>query len=135
MEKLAFKIKITVLWLFYAVAMAAAMVLAFMEPGVIEEIMAGEMGGMALSTAVTAFFALFWLIPLIMAFLTLILTGSAIRWANIVLGIIFAVFDLVDVIGHLSRGEIGGHMLMAVSLIVVPAVIAWYAWKWPVQEA
>jgi len=134
-EKLAFKIKITVLWLFYAVAMAAAMVLAFMEPGVIEEIMAGEMGGMALSTAVTAFFALFWLIPLIMAFLTLILTGSAIRWANIVLGIIFAVFDLVDVIGHLSRGEIGGHMLMAVSLIVVPAVIAWYAWKWPVQEA
>lgn len=135
MEKLAFKIKISVLWLLFTGGMSASMILWLMGPGKIEGIMAGEMEGMQITAGLSMFFALFWLIPMIMAFLSLVLRYSANRWSNFVLGIIFALFDLFDVIGHLSRGELGGHMLMGLGGIVVPALIAWYAWKWPKEEA
>jgi len=136
MEVLAWKVRISVLWLFYAVAMSASAVLDFMEPGVIEEIMAGEIRGMQISAGFLLFASLFWLILLIMAFLSLILKDSANRWTNIILGIVFAVFHIVNLIGHVAKGELPpAHLLLDVSMIVVPALIAWHAWKWPTQEA
>jgi len=134
MESLIWRLRISVLWLFYAVAMSAGMMLYLMGPGAIEDIMAGETEGMKISTGLLMFMALFMLIPLIMAFLSLILKYSANRWANFILGIIFAVFDLVDVIGQLTKGETG-PILIGLSMIVVPALIAWHAWKLPKEEA
>jgi len=136
-EKLVFKIKITVLWLFFAVAMSAARLLIFIEPGVIEGVMRGELpGGKQVSAAVSVMFALSWLIPLIMAFLTLVLKDTANRWTNFVLGILVAVLDLYDIIALISRGELSlGLLLLGLSMIVVPALIAWFAWKWPKAEA
>jgi len=134
MEHLAFKIKISVLWLIYAGAVDASGALYFMMPGVIEKVMAGTWVEMQISTGFLLFASLFWLIPLTMAFLTLILKYTANRWANFVLGIVLAVLNLAVVIGYLSRGELGGHLLMGISMIVVPALIAWYAWNWPKQE-
>ena len=131
MEVLAWKVRISVLWLFCAVAMSAGMVLGFMEPGVIEEVMAGEM-----SVGVLLFMSLLWLIPLVMAFLSLTLKDAANRWANIILGIVFAVFHIVNVIRVTMTGELPvGSLLIALSMIVAPALIAWHAWKWPTQEA
>lgn len=136
MEILAWKVRISLLWLFCAVAMSAAMVLSFMEPGVIEEMMSGEVEGFQISAGFLLFMSLFWLIPLVMAFLSLTLKDAANRWANIILGIVFAVFTIVDVIAHTMKGEPPvGHLLIVLSMIVVPALIAWHAWKWPTQEA
>lgn len=136
MESLIWKIRISVLWVFMAVGMAAAMVLWFMGPGVIEEIMSGEMEGMQITAGFTILFALFWLIPLIMAFLCFILKHTANRWANFVLGVVFGVFYLFDTIGDLSRGDpFGGDMFMGIAMIVVAALIAWHAWRWPKEEA
>jgi hypothetical protein len=131
MEVLTWKVRISVLWLFCAVAMSAGMVLGFMEPGVIEEVMAGEM-----SVGVLLFMSLLWLIPLVMAFLSLTLKDAVNRWANIILGIVFAVFHIVNVIRVTMTGELPvGALLIALSMIVAPALIAWHAWKWPTQEA
>jgi len=69
MEILLFKIKIAVLWIFLAVAMSASMILWFMAPGAIDEIMSGMAEGMQITTGLLLFFLLFWLIPLVMAFL------------------------------------------------------------------
>jgi len=69
-----------------------------------------------------------------MAFLSITLKGSANRWANIIVGVALACFYIFDVGGHLSQGEVGGHMLVAVSMIVAAVLIVWYAWKWPKQE-
>ena len=64
MENFSFKIKLTVLWVFMAVAMSAAMSLALMAPGIIEELIAGEMEGMQISEGWTYVFSVLWLIPL-----------------------------------------------------------------------
>jgi len=136
MEVLAWKVRISVLWLFCAVAMSASMVLSLMEPGVIEGVMAGEMDAWQISAGLLLFVSLFWLIPLVMAFLSLTLKDAANRWANIILGIVFAVFTIVNVIAHTMKGQPPvGHLLIVLSMIVVPALIAWHAWKWPTQEA
>lgn len=132
MEDMDWRIRITVLWIFMAVAMSAAMILFIMGPGVIDEIRTGEMEGMEINAGVLIVFALFWLIPLIMSFLTLILKKIVNRYTNAGLGIFFAVFYIIDIAGHLSRGEtFGGHCLMGVAGIIVALLIFWHAWKWP----
>ncbi|TEU13402.1 MAG: hypothetical protein E3J25_05935 [Anaerolineales bacterium] len=129
METLRLRIKISVLWIFMAVAMSAHSVLAFMEPGAMEELAAMQMGaGMFL------FMALFWLIPLIMAFLSLTLKDLADRRANIVLGIVFTVLNIFHLAEHLAQASV--HQILIIgSTVVVTALIAWYAWKWPKPEA
>ena len=132
MEKLIWKMRISVLWIFLAVSMSAAMILYIMGSGVITEIIAGEMEGMEITAGILMIFALFWLIPLIMAFLTLVLKDTVNRWSNAVLGLFFAVFYIIDISGHLSRGdEFGGHCLMGVAGIIAALLIFWHAWKWP----
>jgi len=132
MEKLVWKLRISVLWIFLAVGMSAAMILYIMTPGVIDDIIAGEMEAMEISAGVLMLFALFWLIPLIMAFLTLVLKDTVNRWSNAVLGLFFGIFYIVDIAGHLSRGEeFGGHALVGVAGIIVAFFIFWHAWKWP----
>ena len=135
MEILRWKTRLSVLWVFMAVGMSAAMILYNMMPGIVEEIIAGEMEGMQISDGLLAGFAIFWLIPLIMAVLCLTLKDAPNRWTNFVLSIIFGVFYLVDVIGDLSLGGLSGDILMGIAAIVVAAFIAWFAWKWPKQEA
>ena len=132
MEILVWKIRISVLWIFLAVAMSAAMILFIMGPGVVEDIIAGEMEGMEINTVTIFIFALFWIIPLIMAFVVLILRDTLNRYLNAILGLFFAVFYLVDISGHLSRGEgFGGHIIMGIIGIFVALLIFWHAWKWP----
>ena len=135
MEILRWKTRIAVLWIFLAVAMSASMVLSFMGPGVIEEIIAGEIEGMEITEELLALFGIFWLIPLIMAVLSLTLKDSANRWTNTVLGIIFAVWNIVHLIMHLTGGELPlEHLMFMVPMIVVSGLIFWYAWRWPIQE-
>ena len=129
MEILKRKIRISVLWLFMAVAMSAHSVLAFMEREVVEEMWAMEMApGMLL------FMALFWWIPLVMAFLSVTLKDLANRWVNMILGIVFTVFNIFHLIEHLA--EPSAHQILIIgSTVVVTALIFWYALKWPKQEA
>jgi len=81
------------------------------------------------------FIALFWLIILTMAFLSLTLKDSINRWANIILGIVLAAFSLPpsDLSGQLIQRKITIFLVNA-SLIVVAAPIVWHAWKWPKQK-
>ena len=105
-------------------------------PGGIDEIMSGMAEGMQISTGLLLFFLLFWLIPLAMAFLSVTLKDLANRKANIILGIIFTVFYIGHLFMHLTRGSLPlDHLVMCVLMILLPALILWYAWKWPKQGA
>jgi len=129
MEILRWKTRIAVLWLFMAVAMSAHGVLSFMEPGAIEKV-----GEMAMGPGMLLFVSLFWWVPLVMAVLSVTLKDVANRWTNFILGIIFTILNIFHLTEHLAEPSV--HQLLIVcSTIVVTALIAWYAWKWPKQEA
>jgi len=124
-----------VLWVFLAVGMSASMILLLMEPGVIEGLMAGNLEWTQVSEGLLVLNALFWLIPLIMAVLSLTLKASPNRRANIALGIVFVLLYVVDIMQHSIHGALHvAYLLMLVLGIVVAAFIAWFAWRLPKQE-
>ena len=136
MELLRCKARLSVLWVFMAVGMSAFMFLYFMMPGTLEEVMAGKIEGMQLSEGMMVGYSLYWLIPLIMAVLSLTLNGSANRWLNFVLGIIFALWFILGIFEHsVVSEESVAILIMYIAAIVVGALIAWFAWKLPKQEA
>jgi len=122
MEKLTLKIKISVLWIFMAVAMSAHGVLSFMEPG-----------EMAVGSGMLFFMSLFWWVPLVMAFLSITLKDVANRWANMILGIVFTALNLFHLIEHFAEPSV--HQILIIgSTVTVTALIFWYALKWPKQK-
>jgi hypothetical protein len=127
MEQLQHRIRIAVLWIFMAVAMSAHSVLAFMEKEMVEEFWAMEMGpGMML------FMAIFWLVPLIMAFLSVTLKDSANRLVNIILGAIFTILNIFHLVEHIANPSL--HQIMIIgSTVIVTLLVFIYALKWPKQ--
>ena len=126
MELLRWKTRIAVLWVLMAVAISAHGIMGFLEAGKVE--------GAALTTGMLISMVLFYLIPLWMAFVSLTVKGSPNRWANFVLGIIFTVLNIGHFIEHLAPPS-PVQILIVGSTVVATALIAWYAWKWPKEEA
>jgi hypothetical protein len=125
------KIKLSVFWLFIAVAMSANTILYFVVPGVIDEIRAGEIVGMQAGAELILGMAIayFW-VPLVMAVLSLTLKDKASRWANIILGAFYAVFILFELTMNVTTVAYPYAILMDISVFAVAALIAWNAWKW-----
>jgi hypothetical protein len=90
------KIKISVLWLFWIVAFLVTMVSGLFEPSVIEQINAGEMAGMQITPELMLATTIMMLVPLVMAFLSLTLKDSINRFANVALGIVYTGICLFD---------------------------------------
>jgi len=75
--------------------------------------------------------AILLLIVPVMAFLSLTLKDSINRWANIIVGIVFAGIGLVGAIDSLAKQSAyyAGLILTGIVEFVVAALIVWYAWK------
>jgi hypothetical protein len=129
MERLTLKARISVLWLSAAVAMSAHSLLSFVDRDVAEEMWEMEMGA-----GMLVVLALFWLGPLIMAVLSLSLKDAANRWANIVLGILFTLLNIWHLVEHLTTGPVVHQILIIASTVVFTGLIAWSAWRWPIEK-
>ena len=105
--------------------------LGFYEPGVIEQIIAGKIWVFQINQAFLLGVAILMTIPVVMIFLSLTLKPSANRWANIILGIVYIVVVLIPVLS----ATYAYYIFLSIVEIVLTALIVWYAWKWPKQEA
>lgn len=133
-ENLTLKIRLAILWLFMAVAMYRCT--GFWDVGFIEQFLSRFAAVTEFERAVRLFvIALWWLIPLTMAFLSVTLKDTANRWSNLILGIVFTGLNIYHLIQHLAMGPSAHAILIVGSTIVVTALIAWYAWKWPKPKA
>jgi len=123
------KIKISVLWLFDEVAGLGAVILMLLEKDVLAELVEyGTIEGMEMSPEYLLVGAIFILIPLVMAFLTLTLKDSTNRWANIIVGIVWIGLGLTDLPKYLAEPS-AYAMLMMLAGWVALVLIVWYAWK------
>jgi hypothetical protein len=75
LDNLILKVRISVLWIFMAVALSAENALFLMGPAAMEEIEA-----MAMGLEMLFFMSLFWWIPLVMAFLSVTLKARIHRY-------------------------------------------------------
>ncbi len=122
------KIKVAALWLIGDVAALATILFTIIEPGAIEQVMAGELAGTKIGPEVLLVLAIIVLVSLVMAFLSLVLKNSVNRWANIVVGVVYTVFGLSDLPKYVASSS-AYAMLLTLSGVVASALIVLYAWK------
>ena len=89
------------------------------------DFIAGEIGGQPITQGMWMGIAAIMLIPIIMVVLTLTLNYPAIRWVNIIVAILFVIFNLFG----LPYPGAYDNFLIIVSF-VFNALTVWYAWKW-----
>jgi hypothetical protein len=121
------KIKIAVLWLFWTLAFLITLMVGLFEPGVIEQIMEGELYGMQLTPELILATTIMMLVPLVLAFLSLTLKDSINRWANVALGIVYTGICLFDWLSSLAQPAY--EVVLYISKIGASVLIVWYAWK------
>jgi hypothetical protein len=86
------------------------------------------------SPGYAVFGTIFFLVPLVMAFLSVTLKDVANRRVNLVLGVIFTIINILHIFGCPIAGS-AHQILIILSTIVVSLLIVWYAWKWPKEES
>ena len=118
------KMKLSTLWISLMFIMVFADILSFIRPGTFEEI-----GEQQITDGLLLVFAIMIVIPIAMIFLSRVLKYKANRWANI----IAAAITILWVIGGGSTYP--HYILFATIEVVFAALIVWYAWKLPKQEA
>ena len=131
--KISVKIKLSALWAAMMFLYIYADYQTLLQPGIIEQIIAGEVDGTKFTPAVLFGGAIFITIPSIMIFLSLALKPKVNRWANIILGIVYIVAVIANL---LTLEKIWAYFLFyTVVEILLNLLIVWYAWRWPKQEA
>ena len=133
MEETNWRIRISILWLIDAISVSATFILSMLEPGTIDGILAGQLEGMDIDAGVLGLASVFWLAPLLMAYLTMAVRQNWARLFNIVLGLLLGIANTVDFTSGISSGDMISYprSLMVALIAVVPLLVVWHAWVWP----
>jgi hypothetical protein len=101
------------------------------KPGVLEELIVGEIDGIAITQEVL--FGNAVMIPSVMVFMSLILKGKVNRLANIILSIFFTGVILITYPYYYVSGVNTwvSSYVFTITEIMLYALIVWHAWKWP----
>ena len=130
MKILTLKMRILVLWIFTAVSITAESVFALYDKGGIEKVMSGEV------SANLVLWTCRWLIPFVLAFLTVNLRDKPNRITNLVLGAIFVAFNIFQFVMRAALGQDLPPFLIIIIVLttIANALILWYAIRWPKYE-
>lgn len=118
--------RLSALWAVLVLLYVYADVLSLYRPGQIEEIADGRMGPVEVSQATLVAAAVVVIVPSLMVFLTLVLTGSVSRWSNLVLGVLLTLVNVLNLVGETWAY----YLLFGALEIAVTVLIVWYAWQW-----
>jgi hypothetical protein len=122
------KIKISMLWIIASLAYVAHPIMVLSEPTTLAGIIAGRIDDAQITQALLLVFAILILVPLVMAFLSLILKDSINRWANAIVGVFYAMTYIKTVVNSFTLPSYSGALLTFVAF-VASVLIVWYAWK------
>jgi len=123
------KPKLAALWVAVMVSYIYNDFFSLFWPGELEHVIDGYMGPFLTSQTSVLSAMILMTIPTLMIFLSLVLPARANRWTNIILGILYTLVAIPNVIGE-SRGfYLVGNAVQAVFLILIVR----YAWTWPVE--
>lgn len=125
------KSKFSTLWIFATLNYLYCDVVILMDPGLLRQYMAGNLGGIQISQGFLLGAAVLVEIPISMVLLSRILKYRANRWANMVAGIVMTAVQLLSL---LVKTPALYYLFFSVIEITCTAVIVWYAWRWSADE-
>ena len=102
------------------------------NPVLLKEMVAGTIE-FKVSNELLLVMSIIMAIPIFMSFLSLTLKEKANRWANIIIGIFFIVWDIVFMIFFYINMPVY-EMFWGIVYLVFASLVVWYAWKWPNPE-
>ncbi|NDJ78853.1 MAG: hypothetical protein GYB65_21590 [Chloroflexi bacterium] len=130
--KINIKTKLSALWAAFMFLYVYDVLLSLYEPGRIEELMTGSIDGVEFTPELLFGSAILITIPSLMVFLALILKPAVNRWVNIVLGIVYILVNITNV---LSSPNLWAYLFVFYIIEgVLSALIVWHAWRWPTLE-
>jgi predicted tellurium resistance membrane protein TerC len=92
--------------------------------------MAGEISGMAITQGFLFAISLYIAIASVMVFLSLVLSPTVNRWANIVLASLYVLSIVASAVGETSAY----YWFLSIAESALLLLIVWYAWTWPRRE-
>jgi len=93
-------------------------------------VLAGKVSGMAITQGFLLAVSLYVAVASVMVFLSLVLSPTVDRWANVVLAGLYVVSIVASAIGETSAY----YWLLGITESALLLLIVWYAWTWPRQE-
>ncbi len=101
--------------------------IALFQTGQIEEMISGRMGPFPVTQASLVSASILMIIPAMMIFLTTIMKPGLNRWVNIILGVLYTLVNISNLIGDTwIFYKFFGMVEIALTLLII-----WYAWKLP----
>ena len=122
--------KIAALWIAMLFLFAYGDIFGFFSPGQIEEVMAGEISGMAITQVFLFAVSLYVAVASVMVFGSLVLSPTVNRWTTIVLPSLYVISIVASGIGETSAY----YWFLSIAESALLLLIVWYAWTWPRQE-
>lgn len=104
----------------------------FHDPVALKELVAGTTE-ITVTNEMLLVLSIILAVPIFMSFLSLTLKDKANRWANLIIGVFFVVWELVFLIFVYLQGP-AYEIFWGNAYLVFAALVVWYAWKWPKQE-
>ena len=105
----------------------------FHDPVALNELVAGTTD-IPVTNAMLLVLSIILAIPIVMSFLSLTLKDKANRRANLSTGIFFVVWELIFLIFVYSQAPVY-EIFWGFAYLLFVALVVFYAWKWPKQEA
>ena len=124
------RVKIAALWIAVLFLFAYGDIFGFFSPGQIQEVMAGELSGMAITQVFLFAVSLYIAIASVMVFLSVVLSPPVNRWTNIVLPSLYVISIVASAIGETSAY----YWFLSITESALLLLIIWYAWTWPRRE-
>ena len=91
-------------------------------------------GPLVVSSELLLVMSIVFVVPIFMSVLTLTLKYPVSRWANRIIGILYAVITLAFwVLGRVLQSA-GYEIVWATAQLVFALLVVWYAWKWTNPE-
>ncbi len=130
-SKIDVKTKLAILWAALVLCYAYADILSFFQPGIVEELLTGEIAGMEMSQGFLLGGAILMTVPIFMTVLSLLLKAKVNRLVNIIVGVFHACVLATTL---LVPGDTWAYYAYFMTMeAVLIGLIVWHAWKWPVQ--
>ena len=124
--QISVKMKLSALWIALMLLYIYADIFHLFMPGLIQKMMDGFMGPFPVTQGSLLAASILMMIPAVMVFLSLTLKHKVNRWANIILGVLYTLVNISNLIG-----ETWVHYLfLCVVEIGLTVLIVGYAWMW-----
>jgi hypothetical protein len=102
------------------------------SPKVLKELVAGT-AEVPITDAMLLGFSVILAAPILMSFLSVTLRYPLVRWANLIIGTFFVLFEVYFLISFYLQDP-AYEIFWGIAYLSFALLVVWYAWRWPKEE-